>query len=189
MLETATWRTHKRKHFALAEEIYRQAGVPMAPEPSRDAGDAEFAAAIAHRVGGHLLVGSIQTATTKKRKSSQRLNAKAWKLVGAADGSSSQASEGLGDLPWADAGDVQRRGRRVVGGLDGRHDGEGAPTEDGPPRSVLPGEDDAVVGLGGHLVAPSRQWRRERPEKLLSDGARGFGGRQPQVEPPHRVPV
>jgi hypothetical protein len=86
MFETATWRTHNRKHFAVVEEIYRQAGVPFGPEPSRDASDGKFAATIAHMVGSHLLSGSIYTATTKKGKGSQRLNGRAWKVVGAQEG-------------------------------------------------------------------------------------------------------
>ncbi len=86
MFETATWRTHNRKHFAVVEEIYRRAGARLEPEASRDSADAQFAATVAHRVGSHLLVGSIDVATSKKGKSSQRMNGRAWKAVGAQEG-------------------------------------------------------------------------------------------------------
>jgi hypothetical protein len=80
MLEAATWRTKNRKHFDVVEELYAQANRPLREDADLQ-DDGEYAAALARRVGSHLLGMSIGAGTSKNNKPPGRRVARAWKDV------------------------------------------------------------------------------------------------------------
>lgn len=86
MLEAATWRTMNRRHFAVVETLYAQAGRPLKTDAWDIQNGAEYAAALTHRVGSYLLTTSISAATAKGQKPSGRRAGKAWKSVSEEDG-------------------------------------------------------------------------------------------------------
>jgi hypothetical protein len=81
MLETATWRTMNRRHFAVIEAIYEQIDRSLRTKGWDPSDDTEYAAGLVHQVGSLLLALSIDAGVIKDEKSSSRRAGKAWKSI------------------------------------------------------------------------------------------------------------
>lgn len=86
MFETATWTAKNRRHFAVVERIYERAGLSLITESWDLSDQSQFAAALVHNVGTHLLGGSISAGTSRSGKFSNRREKAAWKTVTPDDG-------------------------------------------------------------------------------------------------------
>lgn len=86
MLENASWTRENRRHFAIVEALYSEAKRPLRTEGWDLRDEREFAAALTHIDGSHLLSAALRSGCGKKGDPSWRKVRSAWKSVSAESG-------------------------------------------------------------------------------------------------------
>lgn len=86
MFESATWTRANRRHFAVVERIYEDAGEQVGDGESWSS-DSELAALACHRIGSVLLATSLAAGCMTGGKLSKRCERAHWKEVSPEDGS------------------------------------------------------------------------------------------------------